>query len=130
MGFARRPLSPRNKQRKMSLTRPTSAERGETAMRSRRVVISLAILLSFSATGMAQIPRITGLDPLTAKVGDVVTATGEALGSAVVDELYLTSGGEDLKVEIVEQTDNLIKFRVPAGIKSGRWAPMTHMKSE
>jgi hypothetical protein len=62
-------------------------------------------------------------------VGDVVSASGEGIGPANVDELYLTNAGQDAKVAVVEQSENLIKFRVPAGVKAGRWALMIHMKS-
>ena len=32
-------------------------------------------------------------------------------------------------MQILEQTDNAIKFKVPGGIKSGRWALMIHLKT-
>ena len=91
--------------------------------------IALVGLLLFPAAATAQGTRINSVDPLTAKVGDVVSAQGEGLGAADVDELYLTTGSEDVKVEIVEQNDKMIKFKVPSGAKKGRWSLMTHLKS-
>ena len=91
--------------------------------------IALVGLLLLPFNAKAQGTRINSVDPLTAKVGDAVTAQGEGLGSAAVDELYLTTGTEDVKVEIVEQSDKAIKFKVPSGVKSGRWTLMTHLKS-
>ena len=91
--------------------------------------IFLVGLLLFPVIAKAQGTRINSVDPLTAKVGDVVSAQGEGLGAAAVDELYLTTGTEDVKVEIVEQNDKMIKFKVPAGVKSGRWTLMIHLKS-
>jgi hypothetical protein len=99
------------------------------AMRLAVPAIALVGLMLFPLTAKAQGTRINSVDPLTAKVGDVVNAQGEGLGSAAVDELYLTTGTADVKVEIVEQSDKAIKFKVPSGAKSGRWTLMTHLKS-
>jgi hypothetical protein len=93
------------------------------------LAIPLTGLLLFPLTARAQGARIISVDPLTAKVGDLVSAHGEGIGAANVDELYLTNDVQDVKVEMIEQTDTLIKFKVPTGVKPGRWAPMTHMKS-
>jgi hypothetical protein len=59
----------------------------------------------------------------------VVSASGEGMDPANVDELYLTNGTDDIKVEMTQQTDKLIKFKVPSGVKAGRWALMVHVKS-
>jgi len=91
--------------------------------------IALIGLLVFPAAAAAPNAQITSVDPLTAKAGDAVSAKGQGLGATNVDELYLTSGAEDVKVEILEQSDQVIRFKVPTGLKSGRWTLMTHMKS-
>ena len=75
-------------------------------MQSRRLAISIAALLACSVISMAQVTRITSLSPLAAKVGDLISANGVAIGSTYVDELYLTNGTQDVKVEMVEQTDS------------------------
>jgi len=41
----------------------------------------------------------------------------------------LTNGTDDIKVEMTQQTDKLIKFKVPSGVKAGRWALMVRLKS-
>ncbi|MBZ5580547.1 MAG: hypothetical protein LAP40_28695 [Acidobacteriia bacterium] len=76
-----------------------------------------------------QKPHIISVAPLTAKIGDVVRATGEALGQTTVDQLYLTNSTQDVKIGFVEQTETTITFRIPAGIKPGRWALMIHLKA-
>jgi hypothetical protein len=76
----------------------------------------------------AQTCRISGVEPDSGKIGDVVGAAGEAMDKSKVDELYLTDGKNDFKVEIVEQTDTLIKFKVPAKIKAGRYNLMLKTK--
>jgi len=90
---------------------------------------AIALTLLFPLTARAQDTRITSVDPLTAKVGDLVSAHGQDIGAASVDELYLTRDDQDVKVEMIEQTGKLIKFKLPTGIKPGRWTLMTHMKS-
>jgi hypothetical protein len=91
--------------------------------------IALTGLLLFSAIAIAQSIQISSVDPLKAKVGDTVSAKGQGLGATNVDELYLTNDVEDVKVEMIEQTDKLIRFKVPSGVKPERWALMIHRKS-
>src|SRR5712692_8600014 len=98
-------------------------------MRFTLPLLVLAGLLLFALAGRGQSTRITSVDPLTAKAGDVVSANGEGMDPANVDQLYLTNGTDDIKVEMTEQTDKLIKFKVPTGVKAGRWALMVHVKS-
>jgi hypothetical protein len=98
-------------------------------MRSAAPAVVMASLLMLSLVTIARATSLDSVDPATAKAGDVVTATGSDVGAAQVSELYLTSGSTDLKVEITEQTDKSIKFKVPAAIKPGRWALMINVKS-
>lgn len=70
--------------------------------------------------------RITTVDPVSAKAGDTVSAKGEGIDKAAVDTLFLTDGTNDFKCEMVEQTATGITFKVPAGVKAGRWALMVH----
>jgi len=98
-------------------------------MRFPTFAVGLACLLLLPLTGAAQSARITSVAPSTAKVGDVVSAAGEGIGSADVDGLYLTNDVQDTKVEMIEQTNKTIRFKVPAGLKPGRWALMIHTTS-
>jgi hypothetical protein len=91
-------------------------------------VIAIASLLLYPVAVNAQNTMISSVDPLTAKVGDSVNAQGQGLAANKVDQMYLTNGTDDIRVEIVDQQDKVIKFKVPAGIKSGRWALMIHLK--
>jgi hypothetical protein len=86
-------------------------------------ILCLAVLLLAAAPARAQ-SRLTGVDPLNGKTGDVVSAAGENIEKPKVVELYLTDGAKDFKVQILEQTDALIKFKVPGTIKAGRYALM------
>lgn len=88
----------------------------------------LALLVIAPLFLAAQASRITTVDPATAKVGDTASANGEGIDKSKVEELYLTDGKLDIKVTISEQTDTLIKFKVPTAVKPGRWALMIKTK--
>jgi hypothetical protein len=92
------------------------------------VLLVLTILHLSALPATAQGSHITSVDPSTAKIGDMVRATGEALGQGVVDELYLTNSAQDVKIGIIEQTETMITFKIPIGFKPGRWALMIHLK--
>ena len=81
--------------------------------------LSLLIALlaaSFAAYAQSPTPRMTSADPVTGKVGDVITVTGENLAKDFVAKVYLTDGNEknDREVQITEQTNTTIKFKIPA----------------
>lgn len=83
---------------------------------------SLYTLLAVLALGVAapgigwsqdSIPRFSAVDPANAKVGDVLTVTGENIGKDAVAEVYLTDGKNDFKAVVTSQTETEIKFKVP-----------------
>jgi len=80
------------------------------------VLIAMAIMLvAFDA-----VPRCTSVDPDTGKKGDLITAKGENLGKTGIAELYLTNGTKDTKVDISDQSDVEVKFKIPE-IPAGRY---------
>lgn len=87
---------------------------------------SRAGLLCFLVASLmaVEIPRMTAVDPDEAKPGDVVTVSGENLEKANVQEVYLTDGKNDIKVEVLEQSSNTIKIKIPEKINPGRYALM------
>jgi len=92
------------------------------------VVIIFAGLLLSDLPAIAQSSHIGSVNPVSAKVGDVVHAAGGALGANAVDELYLTNGAQDVKIAMMDQSETAITFKVPTGVKPGRWALMIHLK--
>jgi hypothetical protein len=91
------------------------------------LLVSLLLAASFAAYAQTGSPRMTGVDPDTGKRGDIVTVSGENLGKDHIAKVYLTDGGDgknDVEVQIVEQTDTSIKFKIPAKAISGRLALM------
>ena len=83
------------------------------------VIALLSCLWMLSA--QTSFPRMRTVDPMTAKVGDVVTAAGENLDKNKVAELFLTDNKSDFKVQISEQSATAIKFTVPDSVKAGRF---------
>ena len=88
-------------------------------------ILTLALMAATLALQAQQpSPRMTGVEPESAKVGDTLTASGENLDKGNVDEVYLTAGNKDYKATITEQTATAIKLTVPAGVPAGRYALM------
>jgi hypothetical protein len=80
----------------------------------------LACLGIFAQDIPVKVPQATRLEPKTAKPGTVVTITGVGLGKARVEEVFLTDHRFDLKVKVLEQSDLLLKIRIPPFVKAGR----------
>jgi len=81
------------------------------------LLAALLVAASVASYGQSTTPRMTSVDPMNAKRGDVVTVTGENLTKDFVAKLYLTDGGDgkgDVEVQIMEQTATTIKFKIPA----------------
>ena len=85
--------------------------------------VSLLVAASFAAYAQQAMPRMVSVDPPNGKTGDVITVTGENLQKDLVSKVYLTDGKNDLIVEVTEQTDTSIKFKIPAKA-AGRLALM------
>ena len=86
-------------------------------------VVSLLVAASFAAYAQQAMPRMISVDPPNGKKGEVITVTGENLQKDLVSKVYLTDGKTDLIVEITEQTDTSIKFKIPVKA-AGRLALM------
>jgi len=65
--------------------------------------------------------RITRVDRVNVRAGDVVTASGNGLDRSNIDALYLTDGAFTMEAPVVEQTATAIKFSVPEQPTSGVW---------
>jgi hypothetical protein len=90
--------------------------------------LSLALTLIAAACTVvfaqdAAMPRMSSVDPMSAKIGDVVTISGENLDKAAVAKVFLIDDKNDLACEIVEQAAASIKVKIPAKA-TGRMAFM------
>ena len=84
--------------------------------------LGVAALTMFAAKDPApQAIHIREVTPAEGKAGDVLRAFGDSLGAERVLEVYLTNGFMDYKVEVMEQTDHVLTFRIPAGVPAGRF---------
>jgi hypothetical protein len=83
-------------------------------------------LLIFASLIMAQavFPRMTSVEPATAKAGAEVSVAGENLDKGNVTEVFLTDGKNDVKVQVTQQDAAAIKFKVPDTMKPGRFSLM------
>jgi hypothetical protein len=79
------------------------------------------LTLAFPLAMLAQdtLPRITSVDPLSGKVGTIITATGDHIGKASVAKVYFTDGKSDIEVPAIDQTDTSFKVAIPATAKVG-----------
>jgi hypothetical protein len=82
-------------------------------------VISLLVAASFVTYAQQAMPRMTSLDPMEGKKGDVIVVTGENLQKDAVAKVYLTDGKNDTQVEVLEQTATSIKFKIPTKVAEG-----------
>jgi hypothetical protein len=74
--------------------------------------------------GWKPTPLMRSVTPDTAKVGDVITVSGEYLDKARVAEVYLTDGKSEVKTAIVSQSETELKVKIPAAAKPGRFRLM------
>ena len=88
------------------------------------LVVPLLITASFAAYGQEAMPRMTSVEPSSAKKGEVVAVTGENLDKDAVAKFFLTDGKNDTPVEVTEQSATSIKFKIPTAKVAGRLALM------
>ncbi len=88
--------------------------------------LARAIFLSALSAALCwgALSRLTSVEPRLAKPGDAVAAKGESVGKGQVVKLFLTTGADDIEVEITEQTPESLGFSVPADIELGMYRLM------
>lgn len=86
---------------------------------SRITFIIAMLVLSVAPRIPAQnSPKVNMVDPLTGKVNDNVTLTGQNLGKDSVSGVFLSDDKDDFKAALVEQDNAKIVVKVPQ-VKSG-----------
>ena len=88
------------------------------------LMVPLLLAASLAAWAQQAMPRMTSVDPMNGKGGDVVAVTGENLQKDAVAKVFLTDGKNDTAVEVTEQSKTTLKFKIPGKIAAGRWAVM------
>jgi hypothetical protein len=86
-----------------------------------RLTLVLSLLgLAGAAALSAQVPVMNKVEPDSGNIGSVLRINGVFLGKTKVDEVYLTDHTFDMKVKVLDQTDDSIQFRIPPFVKTGR----------
>lgn len=95
-----------------------------------RKAVCIVSLLLVSAWLVAQgSPRVTGVEPITAKIGASVTVIGENLGKGNVSAVYLSDSSDDHKAVVVDQTSEKIVVRIPK-VKAGDYNVSIQIKND
>jgi hypothetical protein len=79
----------------------------------------LSALLILAASSQAQ--QLDAVRPDSGKIGSVLRIRGTDLSKATVDSVYLSDQTLDMMVKVLNQTDNVIEFRIPPSRKPGRF---------
>jgi len=67
------------------------------------------------------VPTIREVIPAAAQPGTVVLVSGAYLDRIHVAEVYLTRANTDTKVQVIAQSQQELKFRVPVDLEPGRY---------
>lgn len=70
--------------------------------------------------GWKPTPLMRTVTPDEAKAGDTLTISGENLDKAKVAEVYLTTGEDNFKLQIVAQEETKLEVKITTKVKSGR----------
>jgi hypothetical protein len=83
------------------------------------IVVSL-LLMGLAASLPAQAPQMNSVAPDSGKVGTVLRAHGVFLGRDKVEGIYLSDHTLDMMVKVLNQSDDVIEFRIPPSVKPGK----------
>ena len=83
-----------------------------------------AIWIGAAVLSAQTMPRMTTVEPVNGKRGDILTVAGENLTKPGVEKIYLTDGKNDWEMEVSEQTATSVKIKIPAKAKEGRFSLM------
>jgi hypothetical protein len=85
-------------------------------------------LVAVDPTEPTPTPLMRIVEPSVAKIGMEITVTGQNLGKECVAEVYMTQGKASYKVEVIEQTQTELKFKVPANVPPAAYRLTVLMK--
>jgi hypothetical protein len=84
------------------------------------IILTSTFVLAAGQAADELAPQATKLEPKTGKPGTIVVIKGVSLDKTKVDEVYLTDHRFDIKVKVLEQTEDTLKIRIPPFVKPGR----------
>lgn len=100
------------------------AGNGKTESGQRHKLLQLTFIVAMLVLSVAaglpaqNSPKVNMVDPLTGKVNDSVTLTGQNLGKESVSGVFLSDDKDDFKATLVDQESAKIILKVPQ-VKSG-----------
>lgn len=103
---------------------PLGEGNGNTGSSRRRKFSRVAFVIAMLVLSVApripaqNAPKVNMVDPLTGKVDDNVTLTGQNLGKDSVSGVFLSDDKDDFKATLVQQDSAKIVLKVPQ-VKSG-----------
>src|SRR5258708_10756845 len=107
----------------------SGVRKGSLVMRL-RLMLALLITAVLAAVAWGQTsPRVTGVEPATAKIGATVTVNGENLGKSNVAAVFVSNSSDDFPATVVEQTDAKIVIKIPK-VKAGDYNVSIQVKND
>ena len=104
-----------------TLFRPSPSKRFTLSQHALLAMAIVALLAVQARTVLAQnTPSFTTVDPVSGKVNDQITVTGENLGKTSISAVFLSDDKNDYKATIVEQSNTKIVMKVPQ-VKPGSY---------
>ena len=103
---------------------PLGAGNGNAESGRRRKLWQITFIIAMFVLSIAgrlpaqNAPKVNMVDPLTGKVDDSVTLTGQNLGKDSVSGVFLSDDKDDFKATLVQQDSAKIVLKVPQ-VKSG-----------
>jgi len=86
----------------------------------RKMIVGSLLFMGLAASLSAQAPQMRSVTPDSGKIGAVVRAHGISLGRDKVEGIYLSDHTLDMMVKVLNQSDDLIEFRIPPSVKPGK----------
>src|SRR5271165_1188485 len=96
------------------------------------VILSVLLIGVFVASASDQpaqpTPMVRTVSPSDIRAGAAIVASGQNLGKAFVNSVFLTKGEETVALEVLKQADDAIHLKVPVSLKPGRYGVMVLTK--
>jgi hypothetical protein len=86
----------------------------------RLLIVGSLLFTGLALSLSAQVPQMKSVSPDSGKVGAVLRAHGVFLGKDKVEGLYLSDHTLDMMVKVLDQSDDVIEFRIPPSVKPGK----------
>jgi hypothetical protein len=98
-------------------------------MRLRFVLASVVLVVVVAGLWGQGSPRVTSVEPATAKIGASVTVHGENLGKGNVAAVFVSNSSDDFPATVVEQTEGKLVIKIPK-VKAGDYNISIQVKSD